>query len=77
MTLRHRRQRADEWDWWEPSYAPNGSGSVHDLQPDEPKPEGSPVVLWLRDPEQWSGWREYYCAVPEKPNGKPKRRMGY
>lgn len=38
--------------------------------------EERPVaVLWVPDPEQRHGWREYYVKrQPPKPNGK---RMGY
>lgn len=28
------------------------------------------AVLWLPDPEQRYGWREFYVKRPEKPNGK-------
>lgn len=75
MSARHRRQRADDWDWWEPSYAPTGSGIVHDLSPGQPEREGPPVVLWVPDIERRHKWREHW--VKGEPVSKPPKRMGY
>lgn len=67
-----QRPRADDWDYW---YVPSmGTGSVHDLADTSPIPETA-TILWVPDPEQRNGWREYYVKR-EKPNAKPAA-MGF
>lgn len=51
-----------------------GVGSAHhvsDQGEDRPRPL---ATLWLPDPEQRHGWREFYVYPEHKPNRKP---MGF
>lgn len=61
----------DDGNWYGPSY---GHGSIHDLADSEPVGETA-AILWVPDPEQRHGWREYYVRHA-KPNAKP-RTMGF
>lgn len=72
---RSGRQQRNYWDEDQYWHGPGeGSGSVHDLSDSEESP-GTACVLWVPDPEQRHGWREYY--VPnEKPQAKPST-MGF
>jgi hypothetical protein len=61
----------------EPVWVPDNTvthqeGSIEDVGTE---PERAVAVLWLPDPEQRHGWREYYV---KKAASKPcARRMGY
>lgn len=71
-----RRPRADDWDdyWWPANL---GLGTVHDLaDSSDDEPSKPAQILWVPDPEQRHGWREWYVS-PDKPNGKPKGRIGF
>jgi len=46
-----------------------GTGSAHSVgEPESDKPAGK---LYIPDPEQRHGWREYYVQRPPKPGSRP------
>lgn len=62
-----RRRAEDDWTddlWVEPvmGYA--------EADTDAPGGEKPAAVLWLPDPEQYHGFREYYVTRAAKPGGK-------
>lgn len=67
-----RRRRA-EYEWSEVPYPDTVPGHAEMLPGGGPgdKPAG---VLWVPDPEQRHGWREFYV---DKPGSSPERGMGF
>jgi hypothetical protein len=57
----------DEWDET-PVTATVGSASVTESGPTSTVDFAA--VLWVPDPEQRHGWREFYIRRDQKPNGK-------
>lgn len=68
--------REEPWWYWGYPYATEqplmpGSGVQNLESSGEPKP-GTAATLWVPDPEQRHGWREYY--VYREPPPPPQRR---
>lgn len=62
---------SDEWDEPAPVQPPPPQ-----TQPsDDDEPTCAVAVLWVPDPEQRHGWREFYIRRERKPG--QKRPMGY
>lgn len=60
-----------EVDWIEP---PAPTVGVAEAVVDERAPESIAAVLWVPDPEQRRGWREFYIrrqGGSSKPNARP------
>ena len=71
-TSSRRHACDDDWDWidW-PTPLSVGFASGAD---DGDGTDTSMPVLWVPDPEQRHGWREFYCA---KPKPAPGPGMGF
>lgn len=67
-----KRQRSEDEYYIE--YVALGMGSVHDLADSSASPPTA-AILWLPDPEQRRGYREYYVQA-DKPNERPEP-MGF
>ena len=62
------------WDWpGRPDPRMMGVSGVQNLGGDDPKP-GVASCLWLPDPEQRNGWREFYIYRDVQKPGQ--RRLG-
>ncbi len=60
-----RRVRGED-DWYGTTWL--GMGQAHGVTPpDEERPEMA-AVLWVPDPEQRHGWREFYVTKPGAPS---------
>lgn len=68
---------ADDNVAWEPDAERDlGRGTI-ETSSDDCDPDEHPVaVLWLRDPEQHSGYREYYVRR-QRPKQPAARPMGF
>lgn len=61
-------------DWIdEPTFAGGSASVVSALPPAQP--DHPAAVLWVPDPEQRHGWREFYVA--KAPTPKPGRAVGF
>lgn len=56
-----------------------GTGGLHELRgPEDKPPVQVKAVLWVPDPEQRHGWREYYVrAAPAKGVKRHRPPMGF
>lgn len=71
-------RRVAEFDWAEVPYPERMQGTAEMLptEPDADSPmTGVTAVLWLPDPEQRRGWREFYVRKPGEE--KPGRTVGF
>jgi hypothetical protein len=65
-----KRRAADDDDWWWDETPVTTVGTAIPSS-ESPSTSTSTPVLWLPDPEQRRGWREYYVPHDDEPEKPP------